>query len=243
MQRVKDEGQDPSKPTFSYGASSQDPSERVNRSPAVTVSMTNPAVKRSITVEELQAHNTKDRPWFVVDGEVGFTFNYLTTTKCWGSQVYDGTDFLEKHPGGENSITLVAGQDATEDFIAIHSSDARKQLADFHIGTLVGTLSSNSTHQEDGSSSRCFLNNKWKKVVLTNIESVSPDAKIFRFALDNPDQEIGLPIGQHVYVRLKRKFKATNRENSEAAQIELVQRAYTPLSRSQDRGSVDLLVK
>ena len=30
---------------------------------------------------------------------------------------------------------LVACEDAVEDFIAIHSSDARKQLADFHIGT------------------------------------------------------------------------------------------------------------
>jgi nitrate reductase (NAD(P)H) len=186
--------------------------------------MTNPAVKRSITLEELQAHNTKEEPWFAVYGEV-----------------YDGTGFLEQHPGGAHSITLVAGEDATEDFIAIHSSDARKQLADFHIGTLADTFSGNTAHGEDDSTSRYFLNKKWKKVVLTAIEDVSSDAKIFRFALDRPDQEIGLPIGQHVYVRLRRKVK--HQDVAEIVEGELVQRAYTPLSRACDRGSVDLLVK
>jgi hypothetical protein len=45
--------------------------------------MKNPAVKRSITLKELQAHNTKDRPWFVVDGEVGFVFGSLTMAESW----------------------------------------------------------------------------------------------------------------------------------------------------------------
>jgi nitrate reductase (NAD(P)H) len=36
-------------------------------------------------------------------------------------QVYDATPFLEDHPGGADSIIIVAGQDATEDFNAIHS--------------------------------------------------------------------------------------------------------------------------
>lgn len=156
-------------------------------------------------------------------------------------QVYDGTDFLAQHPGGAHSITLVAGEDATEDFIAIHSSDARKQLADFHIGTLVGTFSGNSAHREDDSTGSYFLNKKWKKVVLTTIEEVSSDAKVFRFAFDKPDQEIGLPIGQHVYVRLRRKVK--HQDVAEIVEGELVQRAYTPLSRLRDRGSVDLLIK
>jgi nitrate reductase (NAD(P)H) len=127
--------------------------------------------------------------------------------------------------------------------MAIHSSDARKQLVDFHIGTLVGTPSGNPIRQEDNvdSTSPYFLNNKWKKVVLTSMESISPDTKIFRFALDRLDQEIGLPIGQHVYVRLRRK--GTHKEVAEVAQSELVQRPYTPISRLHDRGSVDLLVK
>jgi nitrate reductase (NAD(P)H) len=156
-------------------------------------------------------------------------------------QVYDGTDFLEQHPGGAHSITLVAGEDATEDFIAIHSSNARKQLVDFHIGTLVGTPSSNPIHQEDNSTNPYFLNKKWKKVVLTSIKSISPDAKIFRFALPMPDQEIGLPIGQHVYVRLRRRI--SGKDDAEIMLSDLIQRPYTPLSRLHDRGFVDFLVK
>lgn len=66
--------------------------------------MTKPGVDRKITMLELEAHNTASEPWFVVQGEV-----------------YDGSGFLKKHPGGAESITLVAGEDATEDFMAIHS--------------------------------------------------------------------------------------------------------------------------
>lgn len=52
-------------------------------------------------------------PQFVVNGEV-----------------YDATAYLNDHPGGPDSIFLVAGQDASEDFMAIHSSDAKKKLAE-----------------------------------------------------------------------------------------------------------------
>lgn len=71
---------------------------------ASAISMVNPEVKRMISMEELQAHNQEHEPWFAVHG-----------------QVYDGTAFLTGHPGGAESITLVAGEDATEDFMAIHS--------------------------------------------------------------------------------------------------------------------------
>jgi nitrate reductase (NAD(P)H) len=45
-------------------------------------------------------------------------------------EVYDATTYLNDHPGGPDSIFLVAGQDASEDFMAIHSSDAKKKLAE-----------------------------------------------------------------------------------------------------------------
>jgi hypothetical protein len=69
MQRIKDEGQNPLKPNLCQAASAgQDPPVQLNKPGPVP--MTNPAVKRSITLEELQAHNTKEEPWFAVDGEV-----------------------------------------------------------------------------------------------------------------------------------------------------------------------------
>lgn len=45
-------------------------------------------------------------------------------------EVYDSAGYLKDHPGGADSIILMAGEDATEDFTAIHSSDAWAKLAE-----------------------------------------------------------------------------------------------------------------
>lgn len=58
-----------------------------------------------LTVDELRTHGTKDSPWFVINGHV-----------------YDGTAFLNDHPGGAQSIISSAGVDATEEFMAIRES-------------------------------------------------------------------------------------------------------------------------
>ena len=51
-------------------------------------------------------------------------------------QVYDATPFLRDHPGGGDSILIVAGTDATEEFNAIHSDKAKAQLLEYCIGEL-----------------------------------------------------------------------------------------------------------
>jgi nitrate reductase (NAD(P)H) len=66
------------------------------------IKMTKDGLDKEITIDELRKHDTDENPWFVVNGEV-----------------YDGTAFLEGHPGGATSITGAAGQDATEEFMAI----------------------------------------------------------------------------------------------------------------------------
>lgn len=50
-------------------------------------------------------------------------------------EVYDASSYLNEHPGGADSILLVAGENATEDFMAIHSSDAKKKLAEVSLST------------------------------------------------------------------------------------------------------------
>ena len=55
---------------------------------------------------------------------------------------------------------------------------------------------------------------------------------MYRFALQSAEQPLGLPVGQHVFVRLRRKDTG-----------EMVQRAYTPVSRADARGSVEFLIK
>lgn len=66
------------------------------------IKMTKDGVKRIIDIDELRKHDTAECPWFVVNGEV-----------------YDGTAFLEAHPGGAQSIISAAGLDATDEFMAI----------------------------------------------------------------------------------------------------------------------------
>lgn len=233
MQRLKDLGSDPSNPTFarssSQGAEQADIDHvletAVDKKPRIV--MTKEGVTRRITMEEMKEHGaTEECPWFVVDGEV-----------------YDGTGFLKDHPGGSESITLVAGEDASDDFMAIHSVDAKLRLAEFHIGTLDQTAS--KVDALDETSERVqpdptFLSKtKWKSAQLVSVDRINHDSRIYRFALEDPEQPLGLPTGQHVYARLKRKPTAGG--NPEEG--ETIQRAYTPVSLSTAKGFLDLLIK
>ena len=60
-----------------------------------------------IPEEEVAKHNTESSPWIVVK-----------------DKVYDCSSYLNEHPGGASSILLLAGQDATDDFEAVHSTKA-----------------------------------------------------------------------------------------------------------------------
>lgn len=67
MQRLKDLGLDPTRPTFSNEAPVQ------IASPAGIAPrqlMTKADVNRKITPEELREHNSEEEPWFAVNGEV-----------------------------------------------------------------------------------------------------------------------------------------------------------------------------
>ncbi|KAI9204656.1 cytochrome b5-like heme/steroid binding domain-containing protein [Polychytrium aggregatum] len=69
---------------------------------------------------EVEKHNTRDDCWMVIDGKV-----------------YDCSKFLDEHPGGEEVLLEVAGQDATDAFEEIgHSDDARELLKTLYIGDL-----------------------------------------------------------------------------------------------------------
>jgi nitrate reductase (NAD(P)H) len=79
--------------------------EEVPEEPKKEIKMTQDGLDRKITIDELRKHDNEKEPWFVVNGEV-----------------YNGTAFLEGHPGGATSITGAAGQDSTEEFMAIRKS-------------------------------------------------------------------------------------------------------------------------
>ncbi len=66
---------------------------------------------------QIERHDSHESSWFVHNG-----------------RVYDATAFLKDHPGGAESILIVAGQDATDEFNAIHSAKAKAMLNDYLVG-------------------------------------------------------------------------------------------------------------
>ncbi|KAL4369439.1 hypothetical protein GQ457_05G001020 [Hibiscus cannabinus] len=80
-------------------------------------------------------------------GEKVFVYEDLVQHKdrndCWlliSGKVYDVTQFLEEHPGGDEVLIAVAGKDATDDFEDIgHSDDARELMEKYCIGEIDST--------------------------------------------------------------------------------------------------------
>jgi len=98
MERVKNAGGDLLGPNWGEQAQDEKPRQVVVQE----IKMTNDEIKREIEFDELRKHDNASEPWFVVKDEV-----------------YDGTAFLQEHPGGATSIIAAAGLDATEEFVAI----------------------------------------------------------------------------------------------------------------------------
>jgi nitrate reductase (NAD(P)H) len=105
MERVKKGGGDLTNGNWGELATGQEPRQL---EVVEEINMKKEGLDRQVTMEELKA-STAERPWFVVNGEV-----------------YDGTGFLEGHPGGAQSIISAAGTDATEEFLAIRESTRAK---------------------------------------------------------------------------------------------------------------------
>ena len=111
------------------------------------------------------------------------------------NQVYDATPYLEKHPGGSASITMNSGADATEDFEAVHSSNAWKILEDFYLGEL-GEEASRATTGPIVSNLPLITLDPKKKVAckLIKKDHLSHDVRRFRFALPSEEHILGLPV-------------------------------------------------
>ena len=78
--------------------------------------------KRLLGPKELSKHNTADDLWICIEGHA-----------------YDVTAFLEVHPGGAAVLLQCAGTDATAQFLeAGHSQQARRKMARFEVGQMLG---------------------------------------------------------------------------------------------------------
>ncbi|KAK0932450.1 hypothetical protein LTR29_015963 [Friedmanniomyces endolithicus] len=188
---------------------------------AKEVSLTKDDLKNTITIDELRKHDKADQPWFVVNGEV-----------------YDGTPFLEKHPGGAQSIVSAAGLDSTDEFMGIHSETAKAMMRDYHIGTLDeegrAALAGDEVQPDPiAAPTPIFLDSRtWKKGTLHAKTTNSWDTKTFTFKLEHEHQTLGLPTGQHLMIRLR-----------DPVTREAIIRSYTPISETSASGFLDVLVK
>lgn len=75
---------------------------------------------------------------------------------------------------------------------------------------------------------------RWIPFTLTEKVELSPDTRLFRFALPSPGHCLGLPIGKHVWMR----FTPPGGDEDD-----VVQRSYTPTSSDADLGQVDFVIK
>jgi len=84
-----------------------------------------PAAAPALTMAVVAAHNTADDCWLVIN-----------------NNIYNVTDFIPNHPGGDQHIIDSCGKDATTAFETkggsgkTHSDQARQILAQFYIGDL-----------------------------------------------------------------------------------------------------------
>lgn len=163
-------------------------------------------VERKFTPREVAVHNTAEDCYIVLN-----------------DTVYDLSEYLEKHPGGADTILSWAGADATEEFDSIgHSKDAKKQVESFRVGVL-------DSHDEGGSD---VLNSKtsWNfGLKVTAFEKVNHDSVVIKLGpVADEDVALELATGQHLLV-----CATINGEK--------VARPYTPIGMTKD--TVTLLVK
>ncbi|KAF9904646.1 hypothetical protein EC991_002520 [Linnemannia zychae] len=207
-------------------------SDTTSNKTAAKITNIAPSGGNSYTADMVSKHSTEDDCWIIHDGKV-----------------YDCTEFLREHPGGSESITMNAGEDCTEDFDAIHSVKAREMLAKYYIGELVASIPEPSESLQvqpapiglvtplpgrslsPSTATQTFLApKKWQDITLIKKIHLTHNTRLFRFAFGHPDQLLGLPLGNHVFLRIK-------------SNDSLYIRAYTPTSLPDQQGHLDLVVK
>ncbi|KAE8339597.1 hypothetical protein BDV24DRAFT_175934 [Aspergillus arachidicola] len=217
MERVKKAGGDLTNGNWGERHEGEEPTEP---EPVQDINMKKDGLSRTISFEEFKENSCDEKPWFIVNGEV-----------------YDGQAFLEGHPGGAQSIISSAGQDVSEEFLAIHSETAKAMMPEYHIGTMdpegLKALKDYASSSTDEIRPVFLQSRSWTKATLKERKDISWDTRIFSFKLEHEDQTLGLPVGQHLMIKV-----LDTSSNNEA-----IIRSYTPISETSQKGTVDLLVK
>lgn len=179
------------------------------------------------TMRQVSKHATDETCWIVVNGKV-----------------YDVTSYIDDHPGGAESILLNAGVDCTEEFMGVHSQEAKELLEKFVIGKVKAgskkVKPAAAAEQQAAAAAPkpmprgplVTLQDPRERYALPLAEKkqLNHDTFFMRFELPSPQHKLGLPCGKHVFL---------------CADIngEAVVRAYTPISGDRELGVLDFLIK
>jgi cytochrome b involved in lipid metabolism len=81
----------------------------------------NESVVSSYSMDDLKMHNSKESCWSAIRGKV-----------------YDLTNWVDRHPGGQEKILKICGKDGTELFVKQHGGKDKPEnaLKNFEIGVL-----------------------------------------------------------------------------------------------------------
>ncbi|GKU87883.1 hypothetical protein SLEP1_g2213 [Rubroshorea leprosula] len=76
--------------------------------------------RKVLAFEEVTKHKERDNIWLLISGKV-----------------YDVTQFMEEHPGGDEVLLAATGRDATDDFEDVgHSDDAKELMQKYYIAEI-----------------------------------------------------------------------------------------------------------
>lgn len=110
------------------------------------------------TLSQVAEHNSNEDCWVLVDGKV-----------------YDVTEFLSQHPGGDDVILACTGKDATDDFEDIgHSQSARQTMEGFRVGDIEPSSIPDKLHEVDRDTQLKYNPNKSGEFIMKILQILVP---------------------------------------------------------------------
>lgn len=110
-------------------------------------------------------------------------------------------------------------------------------MPEYHIGTMdkasLDALKNDTLSDTDEPRPEFLQSRSWTNATLAQKTHISWDTRIFTFRLEHDKQTLGLPVGQHLML------KVLDGASGNTAII----RSYTPISETSKEGTMDLLVK
>ncbi|CAI6095023.1 unnamed protein product [Clonostachys chloroleuca] len=202
---------------------------------------------QEFTRDQVASHSSKDDLYLIVR-----------------NKVYNASEFVAEHPGGEEVLLEIAGRDATEAYEdAGHSEEADEILVDLFVGELSANLDvgnpepvvepskpitgynkqdltiskprKEATDSAPNSLSSFLVHESFQETELVEKTYISHNVVICRFKLPQSNQTLGLPIGQHLSIGAILTQPDGNTK-------EFI-RSYTPISKSHEAGYFEILVK